>query len=140
MCVSVGSPLVVCIPFSIRFMLCQIWITYMNFMIFEEYLWELERGQTDRQTDRQTECINTFQLCWKVLKKTDTIKYLVIIFFFPFFYKKPSKRDQLTIISSFALITDVLAYVGKDVRHFMHSYSNNWQFGLQIVSDWVGHS
>ena len=25
----------------------------------------------DRQTDRQTECINTFQLCWKVLKKEE---------------------------------------------------------------------
>ena len=37
-------------------------------MIFEEYLRGLERGQTDRQT----ECINTFQLCWKVLKKEHT--------------------------------------------------------------------
>ena len=27
------------------------------------------RAWTDRQTDRQTECINTFQLCWKVLKR-----------------------------------------------------------------------
>ena len=25
-------------------------------------------GQTDEQTERQTECINTFQFCWKVLK------------------------------------------------------------------------
>ena len=25
-------------------------------------------GETDGQADRQTKCINTFQLCWKVLK------------------------------------------------------------------------
>ena len=31
-------------------MLCQ---TYINFKTFEEYLRELERGQTDEQTDRQ---------------------------------------------------------------------------------------
>ena len=42
---------------------------YINFKTFEEYLRELERRQTDGQTDRQTECINTFQLCWKVLIK-----------------------------------------------------------------------
>ena len=36
----------------------------MNFKIIEEYLRELERGQTGGQA----ECINTFQLCWKVLK------------------------------------------------------------------------
>ena len=37
---------------------------YISFMTFEEYLRELERAQTDRQI----ECINTFQLCWKMLK------------------------------------------------------------------------
>ena len=35
----------------------------INFKTFEDYLRELERGQTDRQT----ECINIFQLYWKVL-------------------------------------------------------------------------
>ena len=39
-------------------------ITYINFKTFEEYLRELERAETDRQTER----INTFQICWKVLK------------------------------------------------------------------------
>ena len=41
----------------------------INFKIFEEDLRELERAQTDGRTDRQTKCINTFQHCWKVLKK-----------------------------------------------------------------------
>ena len=44
-------------------------ITHINFKTFDEYLRELECGQTDRQTDRQTECLNIFQLCWKGLKK-----------------------------------------------------------------------
>ena len=54
MCVSVDKPLVVYIPFSIRFMLCQILITYINFKTFEDYLQELERGQTEGQKDRKT--------------------------------------------------------------------------------------
>ena len=37
---------------------------YVNLKTNEEYLRELERAQTDRQT----ECINTFQLYWNVLK------------------------------------------------------------------------
>ena len=45
-------------------------MTYLNFKTFEEYLRELDSAQTDRLTDRQTECINTFQLCWKVLKNS----------------------------------------------------------------------
>ena len=57
---SADEPVVVCIAFSIRPMLCQIEITYINFKAFEEYLRELECGQTDRQTE--------FQLCWKMLK------------------------------------------------------------------------
>ena len=40
-------------------------ITSVNFKPFEEYLQELEHAQTDRQT----ECINTFQFGWKVLKE-----------------------------------------------------------------------
>ena len=39
--------------------------------IQEECLRELERGQTDRQT----ECINTFQLRWKVLKRVIKIYF-----------------------------------------------------------------
>ena len=33
----------------------SLWITYINFKTFEEYLPELERGQTDRQTRGQTD-------------------------------------------------------------------------------------
>ena len=35
-------------------MLCQILITYINFKTFEDYLQELERGQTEGQKDRKT--------------------------------------------------------------------------------------
>ena len=70
-------------------MLCQIWITYLNFKTFKKYLRELECAQTERQT----ECINTFQLCWKVLKmrkectatfyrKNAFIKVFLIFFLF----------------------------------------------------------
>ena len=58
-------------------MLYQILATYLNFKTFEEYLRELEHGQTDIQTDRQTESINTFQLCWKVLKREKIIQNLL---------------------------------------------------------------
>ena len=37
---------------------------FINFKTFEEYLLELKH----EQTDRQTEGINAFQLCWKILK------------------------------------------------------------------------
>ena len=40
------------IPFWIRSMLCHIWITHINFNSSEEYLPELQRIQTDRQTIR----------------------------------------------------------------------------------------
>ena len=36
--------------------------------IFGEYLRQLELAQTDEQTDKQTEFINSFQLYWKGLK------------------------------------------------------------------------
>lgn len=32
------------------------------------YLWKLEYGPTDKWSDRLTEFINPFKLCWKVLK------------------------------------------------------------------------
>ena len=41
----------------------------MYFKTFEEYLRELEHAQVDREADRQTKCIHTFQLFWKVLKR-----------------------------------------------------------------------
>ena len=42
-----------------------------NIFKFQDILRIFTRVRTgaDGQTDRQTECINTFQLCWKVLKK-----------------------------------------------------------------------
>ena len=42
---------------------------YINFEVFEEYLRELKSTQTDEQTDRETEIINTFQLYWNVVHK-----------------------------------------------------------------------
>ena len=63
-------------------------VTYINFKTIEEYLSELECGQTEgladkqtdwrtdrrtgRQTDRETECINTFQLLLKRKKEKCT--------------------------------------------------------------------
>ena len=47
-------------------MLRQIKITYINFKTLKEYLRELERAQTDEQT----KCINTFQLCLEIENKT----------------------------------------------------------------------
>ena len=72
---------VVCIPFSIRFMLCQIWITCINFKTFEEYLQELERGQTDGQTDGQTNrmhkhfstFLESVKKCWNKISKDSWI-------------------------------------------------------------------
>ena len=40
-------------------MLRQIEITYINFKTFEEYLRELERAQTDRQTSRMNKHFST---------------------------------------------------------------------------------
>ena len=37
---------------------------------FEEYLRELESSEMDRQTDKQTNFTNIFQLCWKDLKSS----------------------------------------------------------------------
>ena len=54
MCVSVDDPLAPCITFSMRFILYQIWTTYINFKKYEEYLRELDLKQTDGQSDRQT--------------------------------------------------------------------------------------
>ena len=34
-------------------MLCQTWMTNINFKTIEDYLQELERAQTDGQADRQ---------------------------------------------------------------------------------------
>ena len=41
------------IPFPIWSMLCQIWITYINFKTYEEHLQELGHAQTDRQTNQK---------------------------------------------------------------------------------------
>ena len=32
----------------------------------------------DGQTGRQTKCINTFQLCWKVLKTINTYRFFIV--------------------------------------------------------------
>ena len=57
-------------PFSIRFMLHLKWMTYINFKTFEEYTFK--RVKMCRQTYRQTEYINSCQLCCKVLIKSKT--------------------------------------------------------------------
>ena len=41
----------------------------MNFNAFEEYLRELQHGYTDKQSDKQIEVINPYQLFWIALKK-----------------------------------------------------------------------
>ncbi len=45
-------------------------LTYMNLVAIKEYLRKLWYGRTDRQT----KVVNTFQLCWKVLKKGERSK------------------------------------------------------------------
>ena len=51
---------------------------HINFKIFEEKLWELEKC-IERQTDRKTEIINTVQFYWDVLK-SETTENLHIFF------------------------------------------------------------
>ena len=52
LCDSVHEPLILYIQFSIISIQYQIWITYINFKTLGEYLRELERGQSDRQTNK----------------------------------------------------------------------------------------
>ena len=56
---KVDEPVVVRIVFLIRSMLCHIGITYINNKTSEEYLLQLQRTQTDRQTDRMHEHVST---------------------------------------------------------------------------------
>ena len=65
---SVDELLDVCTSISMRFMLYQIRITYINFKTCGEYVRELERAQMDEQNDRRLTSANIFQLCWKVVK------------------------------------------------------------------------
>ena len=58
--ISVDEPVVLYILVSMR--LHQIWITYINFKIFEDSLGGLENTQTDKLT---TECINIFNFVGK---------------------------------------------------------------------------
>ena len=64
-CTLVAEVLVVYGWISIRWMLYQVWITYINFKTSEEYMQELDSAETDRQT----ECINIFKLYWKCEKE-----------------------------------------------------------------------
>ena len=67
LCRQIISPIY--ITFSIRFILCQIWITYINFKTFEEYLRELDLGQTYRQTNQMH---THFSTLLESVKKTIT--------------------------------------------------------------------
>ena len=51
LCISMGEPLTVYIPFSQQFILYQILTAYINFATFKEYLRDVESAQTDGHID-----------------------------------------------------------------------------------------
>ena len=64
------------VPFTIRTMLCQKWITYINLKTFVEYLRKLELAKSDRQTNQMNK---QFYLCCRPLRNNfQTIKLFQI--------------------------------------------------------------
>ena len=63
--VCVDEPIVLYVPFFNTVHAISVWITYVNFKIFEDYLRELELAQTNKET----ECLNTFNFAGKCYKR-----------------------------------------------------------------------
>ena len=151
MCASVDERWIPYIPFWIGFILCQINITYINFKTYEEYLRELESVQRDGQTDRQMECINVFQLCWKEFKNDllfffflnlfawspifwDHSKLIYVLFTFTaesFLFKIRTMivyKDIQIILILYSLWTEAFTAVKLDLTWNLEPYSNFLHF------------
>ena len=116
----------------------------------------LKSGQWDRKTDgntderlsdRQTECINTFQLCWKVLKKASKgleifIIYFIffwIILYFSWYYTHELYMCSKRLFVAFLLLIDVMKGIKVANVYYSVLVKNMWSIVFHFFSQFQKH-
>ena len=108
----------------------KVWVTYINFKIFNESFRDLRHAETDGETSG---CMNCFQLCWKQLNVCTTCFKIAFFSVHVSKYLKLSRKEkQCWIFLTDCFLINFLSFLDSYFENLYFDFVIQWELFLTL--------